>query len=262
MKLASDSSSRSAWLPLQELDPAPKLLAAFAFAVLVSALRTPAAAAAASLPPLCIALAGRLPMRDLFRRLVPVNLFFLFLWLFLPLSLDRNAIDIIFQIGPLAFRRAGAVLALVITLKGNAIALAVLVLAGTSGINASGHVLLRLRLPAKLVTLILLTYSNIQLMRREAARLHEAAKLRGFTPATSLKAYRTYAYLAAMLLIRSWERAERVALAMRLRGFCGKFPLLESNEHLSEHRLKGMLLAGGICLFGVILLAADKVFSL
>ncbi len=252
--------AQTAFLPLQALDPAPKLTAALVFAVLVSCLHGAAASALACLVPLAVALSGGLPFGALARRLLAVNLFFLFLWVFLPLSLDADAADAVFLAGPLVWRRSGFALALAITLKGNAIACAILALAASSSVNACGRALLRLGLPAKLVTLMLLTHANIRLMRRESKRLHEAAKLRGFAVTASLRAWRTAAYLAAMLLLRAWERAERVGLAMRLRGFNGTFPLLAADEHAPETRAKGMALAAFVCVMATVLLVADRVF--
>ena len=255
--IQSAVSARS-WLALPSLDPACKLPAALLFAVLCSALHTFAAGVCACLFALGLALTGGLPLADLGRKLVPVNLFFLFLWLFLPLSLDATAPDALLQFGPLLFLRSGLLLALLITLKGNAIALAVLALAGSSSLNACGHALLRLRVPAKLVTLMLLTLGNIRLLRREAGRLYQAAKLRGFAPTASLWSYRIAAYLTAMLLFRSWERAERVALAMRLRGFAGTFPLLETETHPPAGRAKARLLAGVVAGAGLFILILDR----
>ena len=48
-------------------------------------------------------------------------------------------------------------------------------------------------------------------------------KIRGFQPRTNLHTYRSYAYLAAMLLVRSYDRADRVFQAMLCRGFHGVF---------------------------------------
>ena len=48
-------------------------------------------------------------------------------------------------------------------------------------------------------------------------------KIRSFKPGTNLHTYRSYAYLAAMLLVRSYDRADRVYQAMICRGFHGTF---------------------------------------
>jgi cobalt/nickel transport system permease protein len=80
-----------------------------------------------------------------------------------------------------------------------------------------------LRLPDKLCHLLLFTYRYIYVFEQEFRRLVQAMKIRGFRPRTNLHTYRSYAYLAAMLLVRSFDRAERVFQAMLCRGFNGTF---------------------------------------
>ena len=50
-----------------------------------------------------------------------------------------------------------------------------------------------------------------------------AARLRGFRPRSSMHTYRTLASLLGLLLVRSYERAQRTREAMLLRGFAGRF---------------------------------------
>ena len=57
----------------------------------------------------------------------------------------------------------------------------------------------------------------------EYSRLIKAVKIRGFQAGNNLHTYRTYAYLVGMLLVKSYERAERVRAAMLCRGFRGIF---------------------------------------
>jgi cobalt/nickel transport system permease protein len=78
-------------------------------------------------------------------------------------------------------------------------------------------------IPDKIVSLLLITYRYIFVMKQEFERLSRAAKARGFRPKTNIHTYRTYAYLVGMLLVRAVERAERVHKAMICRGFRGKF---------------------------------------
>jgi cobalt/nickel transport system permease protein len=48
-------------------------------------------------------------------------------------------------------------------------------------------------------------------------------KMRGFVPRSDIHTYRCYAYLVGMLLVRSYDRAERINQAMLLRGFSGRY---------------------------------------
>ena len=58
--------------------------------------------------------------------------------------------------------------------------------------------------------------------------LVQAMRIRGFQPHTNLHTYRSYAYLAAMLLVRSFDRAESVYQAMLCRGLHGTFYSLKT----------------------------------
>jgi cobalt/nickel transport system permease protein len=51
--------------------------------------------------------------------------------------------------------------------------------------------------------------------------------IRGFKPKTNFHTYKTFGYLIGMLLIRSYERSERIWNAMLCRGFQGRFYLLD-----------------------------------
>ena len=53
--------------------------------------------------------------------------------------------------------------------------------------------------------------------------MRQAMRARGFKPKTDKHTYRSYAWLIGMLLVKSWDRAERVYDAMRCRGFRNRF---------------------------------------
>jgi cobalt/nickel transport system permease protein len=76
-----------------------------------------------------------------------------------------------------------------------------------------------------------------------------AIKLRGFVPRTNFYTYKTYAYLVASLLIKSYDRSERVYKAMLCRGFKGVFP---TYRHFKMQR-KDKLFALGAAFYLVFL---------
>jgi cobalt/nickel transport system permease protein len=118
-------------------------------------------------------------------------------------------------------------LAAQITLKSNAIVLAFMALVATMPFSTVGHALHWLRVPDKVVHLMLMTYRYIFVLEQEYQRLSRAARIRGFQPGTNLHTYRTYAYLVGMLFVRAIDRAERVRRAMICRGFKRKFYSLQ-----------------------------------
>jgi cobalt/nickel transport system permease protein len=99
-------------------------------------------------------------------------------------------------------------------------------------------------LPKKLLYLTFLSYRYVHVIHYEYVRLRDAMKMRGFRPGTNMHTYRTYGYLIGMLLIRSYERSERIHQAMLCRGFHGRFYLL---DHFHIHR-KDILFTIGMAL--------------
>lgn len=202
------------------LDPRGKLVVAVLFAILVAVAKTYVAALAGlALAIIYVALA-RLPLKQVVIRLLVVNSFIFFLWLVLPFTYPG---DPVWRFGPLAATRQGLAYAGLISLKSNAIIIALIALIATVPIVTLGQAMHNLRLPDKLCHLLLFTYRYIYVFEQEYRRLVQAMKIRGFQPRTNLHTYRSYAYLAAMLLVRSFDRAERVYAAMRCRGFNGTF---------------------------------------
>ncbi len=205
------------------LDPRMKIITAFIYALVVAlSSRLPVLLAALAVSTILIALA-RLPMRQVLYRLLVVNGLILFLWIFLPFTYRGEAW---FTFGPLQGTREGVVFALQITVKCNAILLALIALLATTPIVTLGHAMGRLRIPDKVVQLFLFTHRYIHVIVQEYDRLTNAMRARGFVPRTNMHTYRSYAYLVGMLLVRSYDRAERIHKAMLCRGFHGKYHTL------------------------------------
>ncbi|EPR37350.1 cobalt ABC transporter, inner membrane subunit CbiQ [Desulfovibrio sp. X2] len=221
---------------LHRCDPRGKLVCAAAFSLTVAlapALTAPALALALAL---CLVCAARPPLGALLRRLAAVNAFIVFLWLLVPFTAPGTPV---WRLGPLVASAEGLHLAVLITLKANAIVLALLALVLTSDAASLGQAMYRLGVPEKLAFLFLFTYRFIQVSGEEYGRLRVAARLRGFQAKTGLHTYRTLASLLAVLLLRSFERAERVHKAMLLRGFDGRFVSL---REFSMRRADAVLL--------------------
>ena len=169
-------------------------------------------------------LISRIKIQAVLKRLVIVNTLILFLWLVLPFTFDG---EVLTRIGSFAIYRPGMVLAAQITLKSNAILLAFIALIATTSFSTLGHAMYRLRVPEKIVYLLLMTYRYIFVIEEEYLRLMRAIKIRGFRPGTNTNTYRTYSYVIGMLFVRAAARAERVHQAMQCRGFNGKFYSLQ-----------------------------------
>ncbi len=205
---------------VHRLDPRARLLGFLAFSLPVALVQSQAAALLGLALAALVLLLSRPRPGLVLRRLAAVNLFTAFLWVFVPLSAPGQAL---FRLGPLAYTQEGAALALLLTLKINAAFLAVTALVASIAPPELGCALQALGLPEKLCHLLLMTHRYLFVIQREYQRLFTAARARGFTPRTSGHTYRTFAWLLGMLLVKSWDRAERVHQAMLCRGFHGRF---------------------------------------
>ena len=178
-------------------------------------------------------------------RLAAVNAFVAFLWLVLPVTAPGAAWHTVWGI-PVTHQ--GVALAGLITLKTNAIFLCILSLVATTPAPSLAKAMTALRVPDKFAFLFLFTYRYLHVIAEEYGRLATAARLRGFVPATDRRTYRAYAALVAMVLVRSFDRSQRVYQAMVLRGFTGTFPSLSRLSAGRRDRVFGVfvLLALGL----------------
>jgi cobalt/nickel transport system permease protein len=230
---------------MHRLDPRAKLLAAAALSLAVGLSGSPVVWWGGLVGGLSVVGLARLPLGPLARRLVAVNAFVALLWVVLPWRVQVAGPDW------LAYHPQGLALAGAITVKTNAIVLALLGLLATSPANALFHALAHLRAPSKLVHLFLFFYRYLHVLHREYHRLTLAMRARGFRPGNNLHTYRSYGQLAGMVLVKSFDRAERVYQAMLCRGFSGTLWLL---DHFAWGRREtafcaaaGAYLAGLLC---------------
>jgi cobalt/nickel transport system permease protein len=201
------------------MDPRVKIVVVFFFSVFVALADRFLVLTLALAFGLTIVLIARLDMKSLLRRLVPVNLFVLFLWFFLPFTFKGEPL---FSLGPLVASHEGVLHAARISLKSNAIMTILIALVSSTSILALGHALHDIKVPRKLVHLFFFTFRYLHVIQLEYAKLVDAMRVRGFQPKTNMHTYKSFAYLVGMLLVRSSDRAQRVHNAMICRGFSGR----------------------------------------
>lgn len=208
---------------IHRLDPRMKFLTVIPSVFVVATMKTITAPFVALFICLILVILARLNIKKLFIRLVTVNVFILFLWIFLPFSYVGEAY---FQVGDLTATREGLLHVLSITLKTNVIVLITVAILGTSDVFSLAHALIHLKMPRKLVLLFFFFYRYITVMHGEYIKIKRAISVRCFKPKSNFHTYRTYAYLVGMLIIRSIERSQRIYNAMLCRGFRNNFPII------------------------------------
>jgi len=239
--------------PIHRTAPTVRVAAAFFLSLVTALAMTPAVPLAALCLGILFVLIARLPLLAVARRLLPLVLFLLLIWIVLPFTGEAETLH---HLGPLTVKADGLSLALLISVKSFSILLILMALVSTMHTFAMGHALNALGMPEKLTFLIVMSARYISVIEREYQKLRNAAKMRGFQPDTSFHSYKTFAHLAGMLLVRSHLRAGRVYNAMVLRGFDGRFNLLTASR---SERLRGCIPQTAGIAFSVVALVGLEV---
>lgn len=203
--------------PLHRLDPRAKLITTILF--VCSVVSFDRYALSALLPfliyPVVLLAAGNLPAGVILRKVLIVVPFALMIGLFNPL-VDRQ---VLMQIGSLDIS-GGWVSWGSILLRALLTASAAIILVAMTGFQATCQALEKLGMPRALVVQLGFLYRYIFVLTDEAVRTARARQLRSFD--NHGLGLRQFGSLVGHLLLRTWERAERIHLAMLLRGFSGE----------------------------------------
>jgi len=160
--------------------------------------------------------AGNLPARYIIKKVLLLTPFVLLIGIFNPVF-DR---EVLVRLGPLDISGgwvscASIVVRTMLTLG------AALVLVGITGFPAICGALERMGMPNAFAVQLLFLYRYIFVLTEEGARTSRARELRTFgKKGLSIK---TFGSLVGHLLLRTWQRAERIHMAMLARGFNGEF---------------------------------------
>lgn len=204
---------------IHRLHPLTKLLVTFAILVTVTSFQRDAISGLLPLlfyPVLVFTLAD-IPARLILKRLMLVEPLIVGIGLLNPI-LDRQ----ISMIGTLAVSHGWLTLFSII-LKSSLTVLAALLLVATTDLSQLAGALRLLRVPRLMVTLLILIYRYLSVLAGETARTLRAYALRA--PGHPGVKFAAWGSLAGQLLLRSFDRAERLHQAMQLRGFKGDFQL-------------------------------------
>ncbi|MGY2081919.1 cobalt ECF transporter T component CbiQ [Modestobacter sp. SYSU DS0657] len=209
--------------PVHRLEPHTKLVAVLAFALVVvltpvHAGWAPLAYAAFLLLLLAVAAAARVRPGRLLRGLVVEVPFVLFAVL-LPFVARGPRTDVLgLSLSENGLAAGGSILA-----KATLSVLAATLLAATTDPRALLRGLERLRMPSVLVQILGFMIRYADVVGGELRRMRVARESRGFR-AHHLGALKVLGPAAGSLFIRSYERGERVHLAMLSRGYTGRIP--------------------------------------
>ena len=166
--------------------------------------------------PVLLMAIGEIPYRTVLARLMIALPFSFFAGLSNPF-LDRGTASILF-----GFSVSWGILSLVsIILKTVLTVMAVLILIATTPMDKIAHQLIKAKISKIFVMQLMLTYRYISLLISEASNMMTAYHLRSSQQKGIQLAH--IGTFMGQLLLRSFERSEKVYVAMKCRGFNGEY---------------------------------------
>jgi len=195
-----------------------------------------------------VALAGRVPLRTLLSRLRFEAPFVAFAF-FLPLIGQGRRIDVL----GISLSVAGLWGAWNIIVKGTIGVIATALLGATTSMSDLLVGLERLRVPRVFVAITgsMMRYGEV--ISGEMRRMKIARQSRGYEPRWIWQS-KAVASSAGALFVRSYERGERVYLAMASRGYDGSLPALEQHAASRRQWAAAMAVPAIACLMAVLAL--------
>jgi cobalt/nickel transport system permease protein len=206
---------------IHRLAPHAKLVGLLAFVLLVVSVPAGAPAALALLLGLAVATlaATRVPVRHVLPRLAVEVPFVVF-----AVVLPFVAVGPRVALGPVTVSEPGLHAAVALLLKGTCGVVAAVTFAVTTRPRDLVRALQHLRVPDPLVVIASFMVRYVDVVVDQVRRMRVARESRGFR-ASSPRAWPALASSAGALFIRSYERGERVHLAMVSRGWSGRMPV-------------------------------------
>jgi cobalt/nickel transport system permease protein len=211
--------------PIHRLDPRAKLIGLTG--VTLVAVSTPLHAwpawVACALALAAVALLGKVSARTLWTRARVVLPLVLFVAVFVPFV--RKGGETI-ALGPLHVSEAGLATLAAVSAKAILGTLSAVLLGATTSFPDVLHALERLRAPRLLVLIAAFMYRYLFVIVEEVRRMRAALAARGYAPRHALQVA-AIGRVATALFLRTYERAERVHLAMLARGWSQNMPRLD-----------------------------------
>jgi|Deesub1362A_J573_1020465.scaffolds.fasta_scaffold00530_15 cobalt/nickel transport system permease protein len=250
-RFSSGTSAIHGW------DPRVKVVCLLLFSFCVGALGSTFWALTALVLSLATVRMARIPWGFVIRRWLLLGGFLGMFFVILPLTARPLPGDVLYRIRGLEgllFNLRGLEVASLAFLKASAIVTMTLPLLGTNPFPSTVRALEGLRLPPQFVQMIFLCYRYLFVFRSEMQRMALAMRARGFRRRTSMETLRDIGNFVGILLVRSFERTERVHEAMLARGFDGRIRTLEAPALRSRDLWMGGIWGAA----GVALLVLDR----
>ncbi len=235
---------------LQRWDTRIKIFSLGLFILGVALIKSIPLSAIALIGALTLMLKAGLPSHFVAGGVKWVVLFLLPLFFIMPLSYPGEPA---LRFLGLPFAWEGLRLAVLIVLKAVAIVLTAYAIFGSSRFDVSMLALQRLKCPKIIVQMLLFTYRYIFVFLAEMQRMETAMRARGFVKKADKRTLQVMGNFVGTLLIRSFERTERIYKAMLSKGYQGEFHSLVTFEAVAMDWIKAVV----VLVMTILLFTAD-----
>jgi cobalt/nickel transport system permease protein len=191
---------------------------------------------------------SKIPFSFVFVHLRWVLFFVLALFVVISLTVPGN---LLVKLSFLSISREGVKLSLLISLRAISAALLIFPMIGTTRFNLTLKALQKIKIPDKLIQLLMFTYRYIFLFLDEEKRIFIGANSRGWVRKTNLSSLKTIGSLVGMLLVHSFERTEHIRDAMISRGYNGRLKILDEFTLRPKDFIKASLIIAAALLLNL-----------
>lgn len=239
--------------PLHSWDPRVKIISILCLILSIVLVNNLFVAALGLMLAVILVFLSRIPFHFVFLHLRWVILFVVLFIIIMPLTVSGNEIA---RFHFLSISERGLRMAFLIALRAVSAVILIFPMIGTMRFSSTTTALQRLKLPNKLVQMIIFTYRYIFVVLDELGRMFMAARARGFKSGTNFRTLKTVGNLIGMLFVRSYERTEHIHRAMVSRGYDGTLRILDEFVLVKKDFLKAALViaaAAGLSFAGWVL---------
>lgn len=233
---------------IQRWDPRAKLLSMLILIFAVALLQSIPLVIIGFAVSFTLLLISKIPLHFAYQLIKIVAIFLVPFFIILPLTYPGET-EMHFLGMPFAIE--GVRLAALIVIKALSIVIAAFVIFGSGRFDIAMIALQDLKCSPVIVQMMLFTYRYIFLFLSEMRRMDIAMKARGFIKRPNLYTLKALGGFIGTLLIRSFERTERIYKAMLSKGYQGELhTLVEFKTEAKDYIKSALIISVAIALLG------------
>jgi len=168
---------------------------------------------------LSILLVSRLPLKFILKRVKVILVFVVPILVLMPFTVPG---EVLWSCGLLTVSKEGLYFGFLVAIRSLTAIILVITLLGSQKFETTLKGLALLKIPDIIIQMLLFTYRYIFVMIDEFICIWSAMRSKGYKFRTNMSGLKVIGNLIGVLLVKSYERAERVYMAMIAKGYSGK----------------------------------------